>query len=69
MAIIEKTQLRLEFDNGMKEGRQMIKSRTYSNIKHDATDDGLKATSDAVNALSEKNILATKKIVISNISA
>lgn len=68
-AIIEKTQLRLEYDNGMSNGRQLYKSKTYSNVKNDATDEGLKAASDAINALSEKDVLLTKKIVTSRIEA
>lgn len=66
-AVIEKTQLRLEYDNGMKDGKQLIQSKTYSNVKADATDEGLKSASDAINTLSAKNVLNTKKIVTSKI--
>ena len=66
-ATIEKTQLRLEYDNGMKDGKQVIQARTYSNLKNGATDEGLKSASDAIGALSKKDILNTKKIVTSKI--
>ncbi|NLD16272.1 MAG: DUF1659 domain-containing protein [Tissierellia bacterium] len=66
-ATIEKTQLRLEYDNGMKDGKQAIQARTYSNLKNNATDEGLKSASTAIGTLSKKDILNTKKIVTSKI--
>lgn len=68
MATIEKTQLRLEFDDGMRNGKQVFKVRTYSNIKNDATDVSLKSASDAIDALSQKDIVNTKKVVTSLIT-
>lgn len=64
-ARIEKTQLRLQFDAGEVDGKQKYKSKTFSNIKHSAENDNLLLVSNSINALSEKDVLITKKVVTS----
>ena len=68
-SMVEKTQLRLEHDNGMVDGKQRVKAKTFSNIKPDANDDSLHAVGTAVNALSTKPVLKVKKVVTSVINA
>lgn len=63
-ATLDSIQLRLEQDNGMQGDRQMYTTKTISNIKEDATNDGLLAISDAVSALSQKQVLNTKRVQI-----
>ena len=67
---VQKVQLKLEFDNGMSdEGKQKYKSRTLSNIRHEASDDNLLQASNAINALTSKEVLRTSKIVTTEITA
>lgn len=68
-SIVEKSQLRLEHDNGVVDGKQRIKAKTLSNIKVDASDDSLYAVGTAVSALSTKEVLNVKKVVTSIINA
>ena len=65
---IEKTQLRLQFDNGKIDDRQRYKSKTISNITENATDDNLLAVSNAINSVTEKEVLITQKVVVSTLS-
>lgn len=62
---IEKTQLRLQFDAGEVDGKQKYKNKTFSNIKHSASNEDLLVVSNSINTLSEKNILITQKVVTS----
>lgn len=62
-SIVDKTQLKLQFDNGMVDGKQRYKSKTFSNIKNDASDDGLFAASSAINTLSGDSVLKTLRVV------
>ena len=61
-SILEKKMLRLEHDNGVVNGRQQIKVQSISDIKSDATDDGLYAVGTAYSALAKKEVLNVKKI-------
>ena len=61
-SILEKKMLRLEHDNGVVNGRQQIKVQSISDIKTDATDNGLYAVGTAYDALSKKEVLNVKKI-------
>lgn len=65
---IEKTQLRLQFDNGKIDDRQRYKSKTISNITENATDDNLLSVSNAINSVTEKEVLITQKVVVSTLS-
>lgn len=65
ISTVEKVQLKLEFDNGLVDGKQKYKPRTFSNIKETATDENILGTSDAINALSENPVLRTSKVVTS----
>lgn len=67
-AIIEKTSLVLEHNNGIIDGKQKIKRQSYSSIKNDATDQGIKVVGEAIDALSAKAVLNTKKQVLSNLN-
>lgn len=63
--VIEKTQLSQEYDNGMFNGKMRFKRKSYSAIKNDAVDTGLKAASEAIGTLCAKDLVNTKKIVTS----
>lgn len=68
--VITNNQLRLEFDNGKTEsGKQKFKAKTFSNINANATDENLLAAAQAVDGLTKKNLLKTKKVVTSEITA
>lgn len=66
-AIIEKTQVRLQFDGGIVDGKQRYKNKTFSNIKEEASDESILVVSDAINSLSEKDVLKTRKVVTTRI--
>lgn len=66
---VVKNQLKLEFDNGVVEGKQKYKAKTFSNIKEEATDENLLEVSKAINALTEKAVLKTTKVVSTLIEA
>lgn len=65
MATIEKSVLRLEFDNGIIDGKQKYKASSFSNLKHDATDQNILQTSRAINALTQPEVLRTTTVVTS----
>lgn len=67
--VLEKNVLELHFDDGMKNGKQQIKRKSYSNIKLNALDTGLKSASSAIDVLSKKEVLNTKKVATSRIEA
>lgn len=61
--------LRLEFDNGLTEnGKMKIKAQTFSNIRPEATDDGLLTTSIAIDALTTKDVYKTKELTTNEIT-
>ena len=68
-SILEKRNLRLEHDAGIVNGKQQIKTQSVTDIKSDASDDGLFAVGIAYNALSAKELLSVKKIDTSIIEA
>ena len=61
-SILEKKMLRLEHDNGIVNGKQQVKVQSISDIKADATDNGLFTVGIAYNALAKKELLNVKKI-------
>lgn len=61
-------QLRLEFNDGLTEaGKTRVKSKTFSNLRAEATDDNLLVVGQSIEGLSEKDLHKTKKIVTSEI--
>lgn len=60
-ATVMRQGLRVRFDDGMKNGKQKYKSKSFTNIREEATDDNLLAVSNALNELTEKEILQTFK--------
>lgn len=54
---MQKNSLVLEHDNGMVDGKQRLKTQTYSNIKLNASVDALLATATSINALSQKEVV------------
>ena len=67
--LVTSNQLRLEFENGMTEtGKMKVKSKTFSNIRTDATDDNLLVAAKAIDGLTAKSLHKTKKVVTSEIS-
>ena len=51
--------LRIRFDNGNVDGKQKYKSKSFTNIRSEATDDNLLEVSNALNNLTKKEILQT----------
>ena len=64
-----KTSVKLGYDNGMKDGKQQISYQSFSDIKRTATDANILAFSDAVDALSKKDVLLTLNIMEDEIKA
>ena len=64
-----KTSVKLGYDNGMKDGKQQISYQTVPDIKRTATDQNIIAFSNAINALSKKNVLITLNIMEDEITA
>ncbi|WP_054251450.1 DUF1659 domain-containing protein [Neofamilia massiliensis] len=68
-ATITKNQLRLEFDNGTTaDGKQKFKAKTFSNVNTSATDDNLLVAARAIDGLTAKELVKTKKVVTSEIN-
>lgn len=65
MAIVaqkDKSSLRLEFDNGIVDGNQRIKSKNYSKVKVTAGDEELYGTALAIGGLQSKDLLKVKRL-------
>lgn len=71
MAIREhrKTSVKLGFDNGMKDGRQQISYQSFTDIKRNADDASILAFSNAINALSKKDVILTLNLMEDEITA
>ncbi|MGM0397319.1 MAG: DUF1659 domain-containing protein [Bacillota bacterium] len=66
----EKRTLKLELDAGVVDGKQRISSKSYSNVKLDATDDGIHTCGEALAGLQELPLMKLKKVeesVITNV--
>lgn len=62
-------QLRLEFDNGLTaSGKMKIKTKSFSNIVTDASNENLILVSKAVGNLVTDDLVATKRVTISEIT-
>lgn len=59
--IKEKTVLKLEYDNGIVDEKQRIKTITYSKIRTNATDEEMYNTGIAIQELQQKTLLAIKR--------
>ena len=64
-----KTAIKLGYDNGMKDGKQQISYQSFSDIKRNATDANIISFSNAINALSNKDVLLTLNIMEDEITA
>lgn len=61
--INEKSKLKLEYDFGLNEkGKQILRSKTYSNLNKDLEADKILKTADMISEFSEKDLLKTKVI-------
>lgn len=61
-ANLKASSLRLVFDDGMNEqGKPVYKTKTFSNIRLDATPDQLSQTANALGALSEKPLVRVER--------
>ena len=72
MAIVTKnpTSLKLRFDCGIDDttGKTKTKSKTYSNIKHSASNDDIYAVADAIASLQKHDLLEVARIDNSTLS-
>ena len=72
MAIVTKnpTSLKLRFDCGIDDttGKTKTKSKTYSNIKHGASNDDIYAVGDAIASLQKHDLLEIARIDNSTLS-
>jgi len=60
--IKEKTTLKLELDNGIVDGKQLVKSKNYNKVKTTATDEELYNTAVAIAGLQSRDLLKVKRI-------
>ena len=72
MAIVTKnpTSLKLRFDCGIDDttGKTKTKSKTYSNLKHDAASDDIYEVGDAIASLQKHDLLEITRIDNSTLS-
>ena len=59
--IKEKTTLKLELDNGIVDGKQLVKSKNYNKVKTTATDEELYNTAVAIAGLQSRALLKVKR--------
>lgn len=52
----------VELDHGVKNGKQVIKNKTFSNINQSATDQKLHEAAEALMSLQEHTMLQVKKV-------
>lgn len=68
-ASLQTKSLILEYDMGVVNGKQVIKNKSYSNIRETATDEGLFNTATTLSSLQERDLLSVKKRETSRISS
>lgn len=56
------SRLKLELDGGMDGDKQIVKSKTYSNVKVDATNEDVYGVGTALAGLQTMNLLKVKKL-------
>lgn len=54
--------LKLEFDAGLVDGKQKVKSKSFSKIKTNVVDDNLYGTATSIASLQEESLLNVKRI-------
>lgn len=64
----EKLTLRLELDGGIVDGKQKVKTKSFTQIKTTAEDEALFDTATAIASLQEKDLLRVKRVEITSIS-
>ena len=65
MAVLEAknpSSLRIKLDLGMVNGRTKVRSKTFSNVKHDAEAQNVYDVAESLMALQEYSVLAIAKI-------
>ena len=65
MAVLEAknpSSLRIKLDVGMVNGRTKVRSKTFSNVKHDADAQNVYDVAESLMALQEYTVLETAKI-------
>lgn len=63
----ENITLRLSFDNGMVDGKQKLKTKSYNRIKKTAEDQNLFNTAEAIGQLQSKNLELISKVETSSL--
>ncbi|PKR83810.1 DUF1659 domain-containing protein [Heyndrickxia camelliae] len=60
--LLKESKLKLVFDNGVDgEGKQLFKSKTFSNIRLDSTPDELQSAAQAIASLSQKALYGVER--------
>ena len=54
--------LKIKLDLGMVDGKTKVRSKTFSNLKHDATSQNVYDVAESLMSLQEYNVLETIKI-------
>lgn len=54
--------LKIKLDLGMVDGKTKVRSKTFSNLKHDATSQNVYDVAESLMALQEHDVLETIKI-------
>lgn len=68
-ARVDNVNMQLKFDGGVHEGKQKYITKAIPGVALDAGDDGIYTVAKKLESLQQKNMVAIKKIVISEISA
>lgn len=64
-----KTAVKLGYDNGIVDEKQRYSYQSFSDVKRDAADANILTFSDAIDALSKKDVLLTLNIMEDEIKA
>lgn len=64
----EKRTMKLELDAGLVDGKQRISTKSYSNVKLDATDQGIYTCGQALSGLQDLPLMKLKKVEESTIT-
>ncbi|KQL52489.1 hypothetical protein AN964_02330 [Heyndrickxia shackletonii] len=68
--LLKESRLKLIFDNGVDgDGKQLFKSKTFSNIRLDSTPDELQSAAQAIASLSQKALYGVERNDSSDIQA
>lgn len=66
-ALAEKVTLKIEFDGGLVDGKQIVKSKSFNKVKTEAPNEDLHGTARTMAGLQDKDLLAVKKVETSEI--